>query len=66
VPTDAWGAFGHGGIRAMVIVPGLDLIISWNDAEIKTREKENEVLKALVESAADAKAARQNSQFSTD
>ena len=58
VPTDAYGAFGHGGIRAMVILPSLDLIISWNDADIKTREKENEVLKTLVESAVSVKTAR--------
>ncbi|MHC4230870.1 MAG: serine hydrolase domain-containing protein, partial [Planctomycetota bacterium] len=31
VPIDAYGCFGHGGPRAMVVVPSLDLIISWND-----------------------------------
>jgi CubicO group peptidase (beta-lactamase class C family) len=57
-PTDAFGAFGHGGIRAMVVIPSLDLIVSWNDADIKSREKENKVLRALVESVASAKPAR--------
>jgi CubicO group peptidase (beta-lactamase class C family) len=49
VPVDAYGAFGHGGIRAMVVVPSLDLIVSWNDAKINTRELENEALKRLVQ-----------------
>lgn len=49
-PLDAYGAFGHGGPRAMVVLPGYDLIISWNDADIKSRDKENQVLKLLVES----------------
>lgn len=51
VPADAYGAFGHGGLRAMVVVPGLDLIMSWNDTRIDNREKEGRALKLLVESA---------------
>jgi len=54
VPTNAYGAFGHGGIRAMVVIPSLDLIISWNDAGIDSREKENEALRFLVQSVTDA------------
>lgn len=46
-PIDTYGCFGHGGLRAMVVVPSLDLIISWNDARIQTREMENHVLKLL-------------------
>jgi hypothetical protein len=46
-PIDTYGCFGHGGVRAMVVVPSLDLIISWNDAKIQTRQMENDVLKLL-------------------
>lgn len=49
VPVDAYGAFGHGGPRAMVVIPNLDLIMSWNDANIRSRDKENQALKLLVE-----------------
>ena len=47
-PKDTFGAFGHGGIRAMVILPGLDLIVSWNDSKTRGRERENKALKLLV------------------
>jgi len=50
VPTDTYGCFGHGGLRAMVVLPALDLIISWNDTKIEGREMENHVLKLLVDS----------------
>ncbi|MHC4331264.1 MAG: hypothetical protein ACYSWW_24430 [Planctomycetota bacterium] len=50
VPIDAYGCFGHGGPRAMVVVPSLDLIISWNDAKIRGAEMENRVLKLLKDS----------------
>jgi len=60
VPTDTFGAFGHSGIRAMVVIPSLDLIVSWNDTTIKSRDKENEALKFLVESAAQASPARRD------
>jgi len=60
VPTDAFGCFGHGGIRAMVVLPSLDLIVSWNDTRIDSRDKENEalsmVLDAVVEPAKKADA----------
>lgn len=48
VPADAYGAFGHGGKRAMVVIPSLDLIISWNDATCIGRERENQALSLLV------------------
>jgi CubicO group peptidase (beta-lactamase class C family) len=48
VPLDAYGCFGHGGPRAMVVVPSLDLIISWNDAKIRSAEMENHALGLLV------------------
>jgi CubicO group peptidase (beta-lactamase class C family) len=47
VPHDAFGAFGHGGIRAMVVLPSLDLIVSWNDTEIRGRERENRALRLV-------------------
>lgn len=54
VPTDAYGAFGHGGPRAMVVIPSLDVIVSWNDAGITTREAENEALSLLARACVDA------------
>lgn len=48
VPVDTYGCFGHGGLRAMVVIPSLDLIISWNDTKIRGAERENETLKQLV------------------
>ncbi len=47
VPVDTYGCFGHGGLRAMVVLPSLDLIISWNDTKIRGAEMENHVLKLL-------------------
>ncbi|HJN18731.1 MAG TPA: hypothetical protein QGH10_24725 [Armatimonadota bacterium] len=52
-PHDAFGAFGHGGPRAMVVVPSLDAIVSWNDADVKSREAENEALRLLAEACLD-------------
>jgi len=52
-PTDTYGAFGHGGIRAMVVLPSVDLIVSWNDAKTRGREKENAALKLLLAAVAD-------------
>ena len=51
--VDTYGAFGHGGPRAMVVVPSLDLVMSWNDANIHSRERENQAMKLLVESVVD-------------
>ncbi|MGD8499134.1 MAG: DUF5060 domain-containing protein, partial [Phycisphaerales bacterium] len=51
VPIDTYGCFGHGGPRAMVVVPSLDLIISWNDAKIRATEMENHALGLLVAAA---------------
>jgi CubicO group peptidase (beta-lactamase class C family) len=49
VPVDAYGAFGHGGPRAMIVIPSLDLILSWNDSSVRSREMETRALKLLVE-----------------
>lgn len=51
VPVDTYGCFGHGGLRAMVVLPGLDLIISWNDTKIRGAEMENRALGLLVAAA---------------
>jgi hypothetical protein len=37
-PVDTFGAFGHGGKRATVIMPTHDIVVSWNDANIKNRD----------------------------
>ncbi|NQT53336.1 hypothetical protein HQ576_14860 [bacterium] len=58
VPQDAYGCFGHGGKRAMVVLPGLDVILSWNDTRIRGGEAENEALGLLVHAVVDAAAAR--------
>ncbi|MBM3498865.1 MAG: DUF4038 domain-containing protein [Armatimonadetes bacterium] len=52
-PLDAYGAFGHGGPRAMVVVPSLDAIISWNDALVNSPEAESEALRLLTEACLD-------------
>jgi len=52
-PLDAYGAFGHGGPRAMVVAPSLDAIISWNDARVNSPEAESEALRLLTEACLD-------------
>ena len=34
-PRDAFGAFGHGGPRAIWVIPSLDVVVSYNDARLK-------------------------------
>ncbi len=48
-PVDACGCFGHGGKRAMAVLPSLDLIVSWNDTRIDGREMENEAFRLLLD-----------------
>ncbi|MEN6578248.1 MAG: serine hydrolase [Phycisphaerales bacterium] len=55
VPKDVFGCFGHGGIRAMVVLPGLDLIVSWNDTRIEGRDKENEALRLVLDAVVESK-----------
>jgi len=55
VPEDAFGCFGHGGIRAMVVLPSLDLIVSWNDTRIEGRDKENEALRLVLDAVVESK-----------
>jgi CubicO group peptidase (beta-lactamase class C family) len=33
-PPDAYVASGHGGRRMLWVLPGLDLVVSWNDADV--------------------------------
>jgi hypothetical protein len=47
-PLDTYGAFGHGGPRAMIVIPSLDIVVSWNDADVDTRDEENTALRLLV------------------
>jgi len=54
VPVGAYGCFGHGGPRAMVVIPSLDLAMSWNDAKVRSRDAENRALGLLVHSVSDA------------
>ncbi|UCC97608.1 MAG: DUF4038 domain-containing protein [Phycisphaerales bacterium] len=55
VPVDTYGCFGHGGLRAMVVMPGLDLIVSWNDTKIRGAAMEDHALGLLREAATSAK-----------
>jgi len=49
VPVNAYGCFGHGGIRAVVVIPDLELIVSWNNTRIEGRDKENKALGLLLD-----------------
>ena len=37
-PPDTYVAAGHGGMRMLWIVPGLDLIVCWNDSKIEDHD----------------------------
>ena len=58
-PADTFGAFGHGGIRAMFVMPGLDLVVSFNDAEWENASSHgagsqvNEAMRRLVAAVTD-------------
>jgi CubicO group peptidase (beta-lactamase class C family) len=52
-PHDTFGAFGHGGPRAMWVIPSLDIIVSYNDANMRTwisgpENPTNQAMKLLV------------------
>jgi CubicO group peptidase (beta-lactamase class C family) len=49
-PINAYGAFGHGGQRALVVLPDLQIVLCWNDTRIQGREAENKILKLLLNS----------------
>lgn len=50
-PPDTYGGFGRGRQRAMVVIPSLGIVLSWNDAEVKSREAESEALRLIVQAA---------------
>ncbi|MCZ6792833.1 MAG: serine hydrolase [Planctomycetota bacterium] len=52
-PLDTYGAFGHGGPRALVVIPSLDLVVSWNDTRVRGRQAENRALELLVSAVTD-------------
>ena len=33
-PADAYMASGHNGKRVLMVIPSLDMVVSWNDAAI--------------------------------
>jgi CubicO group peptidase (beta-lactamase class C family) len=37
-PPDAFAAVGHGGERALWVIPSLDLVVAWNDAKINDHD----------------------------
>ncbi len=52
-PHDLYGAFGHGGPRAMWVIPSLDIVVSYNDAKMRkwtsgTENPTNEAMKLLI------------------
>ena len=47
-PGDTFGAFGHGGFRAMYVMPSLDLVISYNDTTTTDWNRVNEGMRLLV------------------
>jgi len=51
LPHDVYGCFGHGDIRAVVVLPSLDVVVSWNDTRIKGSVMVNHALKRLVDAA---------------
>ncbi len=52
-PVDTYGAFGHAnGQRAVVVIPSLDLVVSWNDTNLgdKQGNPQDEAFRLLMES----------------
>jgi len=47
-PAGTFGCFGHGGKRVLAVMPGLDLIVSWNDSSVASREAETEAFGLLL------------------
>ena len=48
-PPGTFAALGHGGERALVVIPSLDIVVSWNDAAVEGREKQNRALQLLLQ-----------------
>jgi CubicO group peptidase (beta-lactamase class C family) len=54
-PHDLFGAFGHGGPRAMWVIPSLEIVVSYNDATMRDwtsgeKNPTNTAMKLLTES----------------
>ncbi len=52
-PHTTYGAFGHGGPRAMWVIPDLDIVVSYNDAKLNEwysgeKSPTNQAMKRLV------------------
>ncbi len=57
-PHDTYGAFGHGGPRAMWVIPCLDIVVSYNDANLRqwhsgSDSPTNQAMKRLVAAVQD-------------
>jgi CubicO group peptidase (beta-lactamase class C family) len=50
-PPDTCAALGHFGGEALILIPSLDLVISWNESRVGTREAENEALRRITRAA---------------
>jgi hypothetical protein len=50
VPPDAYGAFGHDGEDVMLVIPSLDMVVSWTGAKIPVSASEATAIKMLVDS----------------
>ena len=56
-PLDTFGAFGHGGVRGMFVMPSFDIVVSYNDAPALrgmgggSKNRMNKAMKLLVEAA---------------
>jgi CubicO group peptidase (beta-lactamase class C family) len=53
-PHDLFGAFGHGGPRAMWVIPSLDIVVSYNDANLRhwasgNQNPTNTAMRQLIE-----------------
>ncbi len=52
-PHETYGAFGHGGPRAMWVIPSLDIVVSYNDAKLQgwysgEKNPTNQAMKRLM------------------
>lgn len=62
-PKDTFGAFGHGGPRAMWVMPSLDIVVSYNDARLEgwtsgADSPTNQAMKILVEACMQQRTAK--------
>jgi len=60
VPVNAYGCFGHGGIRAVVVIPDLELVVSWNNTRIEGRDMENKALGLLLDAVKEKRGSHDN------